>query len=131
MSKSWHMMSPEEVLKALNVSETGLAQADAQKRLAQYGFNELQKRKRSSSIIMFMRQFSDILMLILLIATTLSIVTGQIIDAVVIIAIVLATAILGFFEEFRSEKAVEALKKMTAPAATVLREGKELKNSCK
>jgi Ca2+-transporting ATPase len=121
------MMSPEEVLKALNVAETGLAQADARKRLAQYGFNELQKRKRSSSIIMFLRQFSDILMIILLIATTLSLIIRQIIDAVVIIAIVLATAILGFFEEFRSERAVEALKKMTAPAATVLRDGKELK----
>lgn len=127
MSKSWHMMSPEEVLEALNVAETGLAQADAQKRLAQYGPNELQKQKRSSSIIMFLKQFSDILMIILLIATTLSLITGQITDAIVIIAIVLATAILGFVEEFRSEKAVEALKKMTAPTATVLRDGKELK----
>lgn len=120
-------MSPEEVLKALNVAETGLAQAEAQKRLSQYGLNEIQKQKRTSSIKIFLEQFKDILIIILLIATALSIMTSQIIDVIVILAIVLATAILGFAEEFRSEKAVEALKKMTAPTATVLRDGKELR----
>jgi len=120
-------MSPEEVLKALNSTETGLSQAEAQKRNAEYGPNELQKEKGRSPIKMFFEQFTDILIIILLIATALSIVIGEIIDAIVIIAIVLATAILGFVEEFRSEKAVEALKKMTAPAAIVLRDGKEVK----
>ena len=126
-SKSWYAMSPEEVLKALNSTETGLSQAEAQKRNAEYGPNELQKEKGRSPIKMFFEQFTDILIIILLIATALSIVIGEIIDAIVIIAIVLATAILGFVEEFRSEKAVEALKKMTAPAAIVLRDGKEVK----
>jgi Ca2+-transporting ATPase len=126
-SKPIYTMSPEEVLKALDSAATGLSQEEAQKRLAQYGPNELQKEKRASSIKMFFEQFTDILIVILLIATALSVAIGEIVDAIVIIAIVLATAVLGFVEEYRSEKAVEALKKMTAPTAMVLRDGKEVK----
>jgi Ca2+-transporting ATPase len=128
-SKSWHAKSPEETLKELNSSESGLSQAEAEKRLTEYGSNELRKEKRSSPIKLFLEQFTDILIIILLIATGLSIAVGELIDALVIIVIVLATAVLGFVEEFRSEKAVEALKKMTAPTATVLRDGKEVKIS--
>lgn len=126
-SKSWHTMSREETLKELNSTETGLSQTEAQERLVQYGPNELQKERRSSPIKMFLEQFTDILIIILLVATGLSIAVGEIVDAVVIIAIVVATAVLGFVEEFRSEKAVEALKKMTAPTAVVMRDGKEVK----
>ena len=97
--------------------------------MTEYGSNELRKEKRSSPIKLFLEQFTDILIIILLIATGLSIAVGELIDALVIIVIVLATAVLGFVEEFRSEKAVEALKKMTAPTATVLRDGKEVKIS--
>jgi P-type Ca2+ transporter type 2C len=124
-SKSWHAKSSEETLKELNSTETGLSQSEAQKRLAEFGPNELKKEARTSPIKMFFEQFTDILIIILLIATALSLAIGEYIDAIVIIAIVLATAVLGFVEEFRSEKAVEALKKMTAPTATVLRDGKD------
>jgi Ca2+-transporting ATPase len=120
-------MNLEETLKALNSSEAGLSQGEAQKRLSEYGLNELRKEKHASPAKMFAEQFKDILVVILLIATALSIAIGEWIDVVVIIAIVLATAILGFAEEFRSEKAVEALKKMTAPIAALLRDGKEVK----
>ena len=134
MQKPWHAMSTEETLDSLSVKETGLSQEEAQNRLHQYGPNELKKEKGTSSIKMFFEQFTDILMVILLIAVGLSIGSyfikqdiGELYDAAVIIAIVLATATLGFFEEYRSEKAVEALKKMTAPTAVVLRAGKEVK----
>jgi Ca2+-transporting ATPase len=120
-------MSVEETLKALNARETGLSQEEAQKRLQEYGPNELKKEKGISPIRLFLEQFADILIIILLIATGLSIYLGEITDAIVIIAIVLACAILGFVEEYRSEKALEALKKMTAPTAMVLRDGKEVK----
>jgi Ca2+-transporting ATPase len=127
-------MEIEETLQDLNVKETGLTQEEAQKRLSQFGPNELKKEKGPSSIKMFLEQFADILMIILLIAVGLSVFSyfitqdiGELYDAFVIIAIVIATATLGFVEEFRSEKAVEALKKMTAPTAMVLRDGKEVK----
>jgi Ca2+-transporting ATPase len=126
-SKSAYAATAEEALRELNSSEQGLSQAESQKRLVQFGLNELKKEERESPIKMFLEQFTDILIIILLVATGLSIAVGEIIDAIVIIAIVLATAVLGFVEEFRSEKAVEALKKMTAPTATVLRDGKDVK----
>ncbi|MGB9740193.1 MAG: cation-translocating P-type ATPase [Candidatus Bathyarchaeia archaeon] len=127
MSKPWHAMEIEETLKALNAKENGLSQEEVQKRLQEYGPNELKKEKGISPIRLFLEQFADILIIILLIATGLSIYLGEITDAIVIIAIVLACAILGFVEEYRSEKALEALKKMTAPTAMVLRDGKEVK----
>jgi len=120
-------MGIEETLQALNTKETGLSQEEVQKRLQEFGPNELKKEKGASPIKLFIEQFTDILIIILLIATGLSIYLGELTDAIVIIAIVLACAILGFVEEYRSEKALEALKKMTAPTATVLRDGKDVK----
>ena len=134
MSKSWHAVETEETLKQLDSKETGLSQEEVQKRLQQYGPNELQKEKGTSPIKMFLEQFTDLLIIILLIAMFLSIGTAiyqgtveEIYDAVVIFAIILACAVLGFVEEYRSEKALDALKKMTSPTAIVLRDGKEVK----
>ena len=134
MAKSWHAKEAEDIFKELDVNQTGLSQEEAKNRLMQYGPNELKKEKGTSPIKMFFEQFADILMIILLIAVGLSIGSyfikqdvGELYDAMVIVAIVLATATLGFVEEFRSEKAVEALKKMTAPTAIVMRSGKEEK----
>ena len=134
MPKSWHAVGTEETLKQLDSKETGLSQEEVQKRLQQYGTNELQKEKGISPIKMFFEQFTDLLIIILLIAMFLSIGTAvyqgtveEIYDAVVIFAIILACAVLGFVEEYRSEKALDALKKMTSPTAMVLRDGKEVK----
>ncbi|HKZ88180.1 MAG TPA: cation-transporting P-type ATPase, partial [Candidatus Bathyarchaeia archaeon] len=113
--KSWHALKPEEALRELQVVETGLAEQEAQKRLAEYGFNELKKKKGRSPIKLFLQQFTNILMVILLIAVALSIVVGESVDALIILAIVIASATLGFTQEYRSEKAVEALKRMAAP----------------
>ena len=126
--KSWHALSVEESLTQLNVAENqGLTQQEAQNRLATYGLNELKKEKGKSPIKLFLAQFTDVLMIILLIATGLSIVVGETVDAIIILIIVFASAILGFTQEYRSEKAVEALKKMTSPNAIVIRDGKEIK----
>jgi len=126
-SKPWHALEIQEILEVLKTNEAGLSQGEALKRLAEYGPNELKKEKGISPIRLFLEQFTNILIIILLIATGLSIFLGEITDAIVIIAIVLACATLGFVEEYRSEKALEALKKMAAPTAAVLREGKEVK----
>lgn len=127
MSESWHAKETSETLQDLKVEETGLTQEEVQKRLQQYGPNELKKEKGKSKIKLLLEQFADILIIILIAATVLSLALGEVIDAIVILAIVVASAGLGFYEEYRSEKALEALKKMTAPTAVVLRDGKEVK----
>jgi Ca2+-transporting ATPase len=127
LSKPWHAQTTKEALEELKTTEQGLAQSEVQTRLATYGSNELKKEKGTSPIKLFLSQFTDVLMIILLIATGLSLVIGETVDALIILAIVIASAVLGFTQEFRSEKAVEALKRMTAPTALVIRDGKENK----
>lgn len=119
-------MEIDEVTRALNVTMDGLSSEDVEKRLQEFGPNELKKEKGKSSVRLFLEQFTDILIIILLVATALSMVIGEFYDAIVIIAIVMACAVLGFTQEYKAEKALEALKKMTAPTATVLRDGKEM-----
>ncbi|XES77960.1 MAG: cation-translocating P-type ATPase [Candidatus Bathyarchaeia archaeon] len=127
-SKSWHALTVEESLTELDVKENeGITQQDAQSRLTKYGLNELKKEKGKSPIKLFLSQFTDVLMIILLIATGLSLAVGETVDAIIILVIVIASATLGFTQEYRSEKAVEALKKMTSPNAIVIRDGKEAK----
>ncbi len=114
-------------MEELKTGENGLDSTEAQTRLSTYGLNELKKAKGKSPIKLFLEQFTDVLMIILLVATGLSIVIGETVDAIIILIIVIASATLGFTQEYRSEKAVEALKKMTAPTALVIRGGKEVK----
>ena len=127
MPNQWHSKTAEEGLSELRVTPNGLTNQDAQQRLKEYGPNEIKKEKRTFPLKLLLSQFTDVLMIILLIATGLSIAVGEVTDAIIIIAIVIASATLGFTQEYRSEKAVEALKRMTAPTANVLRDGKEAK----
>ncbi len=127
MSKTWHNETPQATLEELKTTERGLTTQEAKERLATYGPNELKKEKGTSPLKILLGQFTDILMIILLIATGLSIAVGEVTDAIIILVIVFASAGLGFSQEYRSEKAVEALKKMTAPTASVLRDGKEVR----
>ncbi len=125
--KPWHAQSTEETLSELKVDEKGLPEQEAQSRLATYGPNELKKEKGKSPLKLFLEQFTNVLIVILLIATGLSLVVGETVDALIILVIVIASASLGFTQEYRSEKAVEALKRMAAPTAIVIRAGKEAK----
>jgi Ca2+-transporting ATPase len=127
MEKTWHSKTLQEVMSELNVTSTGLTVHDAQERLLVHGPNELKKEKGKSPLRLLLGQFTNILMIILLIAIGLSFAVGEAADALIILAIVIASAVLGFTQEYRSEKAIEALKKMTAPTASVLRDGKEIK----
>ncbi len=114
-------------MSELKVDDKGLTTEEAKNRISTYGPNELKKQKSKSPIRLFVEQFTNILMIILLIATGLSLAVGETVDALIILAIVTASAALGFTQEYRSEKAVEALKKMAAPTAIVIRDGKENK----
>ncbi|MFC1987626.1 cation-translocating P-type ATPase [Chloroflexota bacterium] len=124
-TQNWHNQEASETLSLLNSSHNGLSQVEAQRRLAQYGPNELEKEGGISPFALFMGQFKNILIVILLIAIVLSALVGELIDAGIIAAIVIFVAVLGFTQEYRAERALEALKKMLSPTITVLREGRE------
>lgn len=107
----------------MNTSTQGLSQEEVGIRLERYGFNELVEAKKPSLLKLFLEQFTDILIIILLVAVAVSFVVGEMVDASLILVIVFASALLGFTQEYRAEKALEALKKMLSPTATVLRDG--------
>ena len=101
----------------------GLTEQEAAEKIIEYGKNVLQSGKKQSAIKIFLEQFKDIMVLILLAATVISAFMGEIYDAVTIIIIVLLDAVLGFIQEYRTEKTMEALEKLTSPSAKVIRNG--------
>jgi Ca2+-transporting ATPase len=125
VNENWHNLDVPEVLASLDSKHDGLSQEEAQRRLAEFGPNELAGKKKISPWIIFLEQFKNFLIIILLVAVVLSAIMGETADAIVIFAIVLFAAGLGFIQEYRAEKAMEALKRMAAPMASVLRGSKE------
>ncbi|MDP2279178.1 MAG: HAD-IC family P-type ATPase, partial [Nitrospirota bacterium] len=103
----------------------GLAEDEVKKRIEKYGYNELKKEERISPFTIFINQFKNILIIILLAAIALSALVGEVVDAAIIGVIVIFCAVLGFVQEYRAERALEALKKMLSSTITVLRGGKE------
>ena len=123
----WYQRETDDVLHELATSfELGLTSAEAERRLEQHGLNELQAAAHISPWHILFQQFKNVLIVILLIATLLSAFLGHGIEAVAIAVIVLFAVLLGFVQEFRAEKAIEALRQMAAPTATVLRDGEEV-----
>ena len=122
-AKFWHTLKQDEINAALETSPQGLTSAEAAKRLAEIGPNEIQAAKRISAFEILLAQFKNVLILILLGATIISLFLGHGIESVVIAVIVLFAVALGFVQEYRAERAIEALREMAAPTATVLRDG--------
>jgi Ca2+-transporting ATPase len=104
-----------------------LTGSEARKRLERYGPNELQETRRISPWQILLEQFKNVLIIILLIATVISFFLGHGLESVVIAVIVLFAVLLGFVQEYRAERAIEALRQMTAPTATVMRDGEEVR----
>ena len=102
----------------------GLTAAEAEKRLESDGLNCLADKKKTGAFKIFLGQFRDVMVMILLAATGISVWLGEVYDAVTIILIVLLNAVLGFIQEYRTEKTLETLKNMTSPTAKVYRDGK-------
>lgn len=122
----WHSIDAAEILKELNTDlNHGLTNDEVKKRLERYGYNELRKEKKVSPLSIFINQFKNILIIILLIAIVFSALIGELVDAAIIGVIVVFSAALGFIQEYRAERALEALKRMLSPTITVLREGRE------
>ena len=113
----------EDVLGIVKSRHTGLTNDEARQRLAEFGPNELQEKKKRTILFMLLDQFKDFMILVLIGAAVIAGVIGDLADTLVIIAIVVINAIIGFIQEYRAEKAMEALKKMAAHTAMVLREG--------
>ena len=119
----FHHFTYQEVLKHLSSGINGLGEGEAQKRLAQYGPNEIARKREISLAKIFLSQFNSFIVYILIAAVIISLILHEYIDSAVIIAILIVNAVLGFFQEYRAEKAIESLKKMAALQATVIRDG--------
>jgi len=124
--KPWHSMSIDEVLKELDTTFDGLSDVEAKARLEKYGFNELVEKAKVSVIKIFIDQFKNFLVGLLIAAAIISAVIGEHIDAFAIVAIVILNGVLGFIQEYRAEQALEALKRLAAPKARVRRNGSEI-----
>ena len=125
----FHAKPFEKVLEELNTSAKGLSEEEAARKLAIYGKNELKEAKKISPVKIFLLQFKSIVIYILIFAAIVSAVLSQFIDMAIILAVLAINAILGFVQEYRAEKAIEALKKLSAPKATIIRDGKAVKIS--
>jgi len=114
---------PEALLAALQSSAAGLSTAAAARRLAEHGPNLIRAREKVTALRLLLDQFKSPLVLILLFAAALSILTGEWIDAVIVLAIVVAGAVLGFVQEYNASNAVERLRSRVTLKATALRDG--------
>lgn len=123
---SWHTLSVENVFRILGVSATGLSQADAGARLQQHGLNRLPEAARRSPLVRFLLQFHNILIYVLLGCAAVTAFLQHQVDTGVILAVVIANAIIGFIQEGKAEKAMDAIRHMLAPHANVIRDGGRL-----
>lgn len=124
--KAYYRESKEEVLKQLGANEQqGLTSKAAQEKLAQVGPNALVEGKKKSILEVFLEQFKDLMVIILIVAAVISAFTGNLESTAVIIVVLILNAILGTVQHVKAEKSLEALKSLSAPAAKVLRDGKK------
>jgi len=123
--QNWHALEITEAIQAIGADVTGLSQGEAEKRLVQFGPNDLVTEKRISPLTIWLRQFKNIMILILLFAIGLAAVIGDVTEALIIGIIAIFATTLGFIQEYRAERTMEALKRMASPTASVLRDGKE------
>jgi len=120
---AWHTLSVDATLDQLGTGKDGLSAEESRHRLIQHGPNALVEKKKRTITAIIVAQFSDFMILVLIAAAVISGIIGEASDTIAIIVIVILNAIIGFVQEYRAEKAMEALKKMAAPAVTVVRDG--------
>lgn len=123
---SWHSISAESSLEALNSSTSGLDSSEAAARLAQYGANRLPEAAKRNVLIRFVLHFHNILIYVLLGSALITAALGHWIDTSVILAVVVANGIIGFIQEGKAEKAMDAIRQMLAPRAHVIRSGERI-----
>jgi len=119
---SWHLKEIDDILKTTGSSPGGITASEAEIRLKIYGFNEITEGKKNPAWLLFLYQFKNFMIIVLIAAAVISAVVGDITDTLVIIAIVILNAMVGFVQEYRAEKAMEALKNMTVSNTKVIRD---------
>lgn len=120
----WHTIPSDEATKSLDTNtDTGLSHAEAENRLKKFGYNQLEEKEGISPFLLFVGQFNNVIVWILMVAAIVSGFLGEWVDALAILAIVVINAVIGFIQEFRAEKSLAALQKMAAPFSRVLRGG--------
>lgn len=112
-----------EVMKACETSENGLSHEEIIKRHQQFGYNILDEKKKKNPFMIFLKQFQDLLVIILIIAAIISGMSGQIESTIVIVSVIIVNAILGTIQTLKAEKSLDSLKKLSVPKAKVIREG--------
>lgn len=134
MNKDFHTLSPSESLNFLGVTQNGLKTSEAEERLKKYGENKLAPTKKKNPFVLFFSQFTDIMIIILLCASAISMTIAiinqsynELVDGFIILGIVLLNAIISFWQEKKAEHSLEALKKLTQPEAKVVRNGEVYK----
>ncbi|MEW6331171.1 MAG: HAD-IC family P-type ATPase, partial [Pseudomonadota bacterium] len=121
---AWHALAVEEVARRLDTDpRAGLGAAEAKTRLERHGANEIREGRRRGPLAMFLGQFTDFMILVLIAAAIVSGLIGDVTDTLVIVAIVVLNAVIGFVQEYRAERAIAALKQMAALTAHVVRGG--------
>ncbi len=120
----WFSKSSNEVLKEFGVNPSvGLSEAEAKVRLEKYGMNKLKGKAKKSIVSLFLSQLKDMLIYVLLAAAVITLIIGEIADSVIILLVIVLNAVIGVIQEYKAEKAVEALQKMTTPKSVVRRDG--------
>ncbi|MFP4142108.1 MAG: cation-translocating P-type ATPase [Thermoplasmata archaeon] len=127
MKENWHSLNISDIYTRLGSSIEGLSHEEVQRRLEEYGKNEIEEEETVSPLKIFLEQFQDFLVWILIAATVISFLVGHKIDAYLILTIVLANGIFGFVQDWKAEQSINALKEMASLEAVALREGRKRK----
>lgn len=126
MEKQYYLQTKDEVLKEFHTSSDGLLTKQAEENLAKYGKNALVEGKKKTTFQVFLEQFKDLMVIILIIAAVISAFTGELESTLVIIAVLILNAVLGTVQHIKAEKSLESLKSLSSPSAKVLRNGEKI-----
>ncbi|MNF44333.1 Calcium-transporting ATPase 1 [compost metagenome] len=121
---NWHLLPLSEITQLLNTAPSGIDNITAAERLCEHGKNQIEDKKQKTIVQMLLSQLSDFMILILITAAIFSGIIGDLTDTIIILTIIIINATVGFIQEYRAEKTMEALKNMTENHARILREGK-------
>lgn len=128
---SYSSISVDETLQKLSSKEAGLTDAEGSKRIQKYGYNELESKHKVSAWSIFFNQFKSFIVFILVASTIISALLHEVVDAIVILIILILNAVMGFIQEYKAEKSIDALKKLASLQAVVLRDGEQKKIDAK